>query len=197
LSVHTQEKLALECLPEITLAHGAHSSREDAICVMGLCVTNADLERFRSFCVPQPNGCIEWSGTRYFGYGYFHVAGTRVRAHRFSFALSSELPDGLVVDHLCRNRACVNPVHLEPVTNRENLFRPGSLAPAKVNAAKTHCPQGHPYEGSNLLVRKNGIRECRACSRLEARRYREANLERVRELQRASRARLAASRKGN
>lgn len=71
---------------------------------------------------------------------------------------------GLTIDHLCRVRDCCNPEHLEPVTHRENLLR-GDTVSAR-NVAKTHCPQGHPYSGENLILRHypNRVgRVCRAC----------------------------------
>lgn len=73
------------------------------------------------------------------------------------------IPEGLVIDHLCRNRGCVNPDHLEAVTQRENILRGEGLAAA--NARKTHCPKGHPYSGENLyVVPSSGRRQCRICA---------------------------------
>lgn len=80
------------------------------------------------------------------------------------------VPDGLELDHLCRNRACVNPEHMEPVTHEENNRR--SLSPTAINARKAHCPAGHPYAEDNLRSGQTG-RKCRACERDSAReRYR-------------------------
>lgn len=115
--------------------------------------------------------CWVWTASRYRnGYGQFgqwpHSA---VLAHRFAYeTLVGQIPEGLVIDHLCRNRLCVNPEHLEPVTTRTNNLRGASFA--AVNAAKTHCIHGHPLDGDNLYIHpKNGRRQCRAC-RQDARR---------------------------
>lgn len=97
------------------------------------------------------------------GYGLFWV-GRYVRAHRFAYELLvGPIPEGLQLDHLCRVRHCVNPAHLEPVTNRENVLR-GEGLPAQA-ARKTHCPHGHPYDEANTLGRSDGSRVCRTCNR--------------------------------
>jgi hypothetical protein len=112
-----------------------------------------------------PDACWIWTGRldRY-GYGKINMRlGTTSTAHRMAyFMVKGDIPDGLQLDHLCRNRACVNPDHLEPVTNRVNVLR-GSGATA-INAAKTHCKRGHVLSGENLYVRRGG-RECRECAR--------------------------------
>ena len=81
-----------------------------------------------------------------------------------------EIPDGLSIDHLCRNRRCCNPAHLEAVTNRENLLR-GPTTQASRNAVKTHCINGHEFTEANTYYRKDG-RTCRTCSMLNMRKYR-------------------------
>ena len=105
------------------------------------------------------NGCWEWQGAKQrIGYGIFRKG----VAHRTAYELAvGPIPVGLELDHVCGNRACVNPLHLEPVTRRENIMRSQSFA--AVNARKTHCPKGHPYSGQNLLVRPSGDRRCRIC----------------------------------
>lgn len=107
------------------------------------------------------------------GYGFFST-GTRLElAHRLAWAdRFGPVPPGLELDHLCRTRACVNPDHLEPVTHRENTLR-SPVAPAAINARKTHCPRGHEYAGTNLL-RSGGRRFCRTCLNAHTRRYRAA-----------------------
>lgn len=93
-------------------------------------------------------------------------------AHRYSFELhGGVIPDGMVIDHLCRNRSCVNYGHLEPVTPTENTYRGEGLAPT--NIAKTHCPGGHEYDLLNTYISPStGSRNCRICLADAQRRYR-------------------------
>jgi hypothetical protein len=109
----------------------------------------------------QPEGCWLWTAQHdRAGYAQFYLTSLRrsVGAHRFAYELLvGPIPDGLVIDHLCRNPGCVNPGHLEPVTNAENIRR--GLA----GRLKTHCPKGHPLDGSNVYLRRNGTRYCRRC----------------------------------
>jgi hypothetical protein len=90
-----------------------------------------------------------------------------VIVHRFSYEFFvGPIPAGLTIDHLCRNRACFNPVHLEAVTQRENTLR-GEGPTAKL-ARLTHCPKGHPFSKDNTHIYKNR-RVCKACKRITAR----------------------------
>lgn len=92
------------------------------------------------------------------GYGVIRRKGTETRAHRYFYKLlRGEIPKGLVLDHLCRNRACVRPDHLDPVTNVENVMR--GINPPAVNARRTHCKEGHP------LTQLYGERGCLICKR--------------------------------
>lgn len=100
------------------------------------------------------------------GYGTFTVDGNNVRAHRFAYELTYGTIDaGLQFDHLCRNRICVNPAHLEPVTQLVNLFRGNGVG--AVNRRKTHCPRGHDYTPANTWLYRapdgHVRRHCRTC----------------------------------
>ncbi len=122
---------------------------------------------------PLWEGTSCWLWTAYIrpdGYGQFSVNGRHVKAHRFAYeTYVGPIPEGLEIDHLCRNRACQNWAHMEPVTCQVNLLR--GIGPSAVNAAKTHCPQGHEYSPANTRVYRN-MRTCRTCDRDRARRYR-------------------------
>lgn len=104
------------------------------------------------------------------GYARVQIDRHQVLVHRLSYALANgPIPDGLHLDHLCRQRDCVNPAHLEAVTCRENLLR-GETIPAR-HAARTHCLQGHPLSGDNLYVTPDGRRNCRQCRSSAAARH--------------------------
>jgi hypothetical protein len=115
--------------------------------------------------------CWGWTGpVSTQGYGRMSVNGSLLGAHRIAYELEvGEVTTGLTLDHLCRNRLCVNPAHLEPVTRGENVLRGEGWT--AVNARKTHCPRGHPLSGDNLHVRPNrGTRQCLSCRREASRR---------------------------
>lgn len=107
--------------------------------------------------------CWVWTGNRHeAGYGRIMIDRVLWRAHRAVYeATVGPIPDGLHIDHLCRNRACVNPDHLEPVTEQVNILR--GVSPHALNARKTHCQEGHPFAGDNLLLWADGKRRCRIC----------------------------------
>lgn len=124
-----------------------------------------DIERLRAaFAIDETTGC--WAWTRHLnrdGYGHIRIGGTKYRAHRAAYMLLvGPIPDGLVLDHLCRNRGCVNPEHLEPVTDEVNRMR-GNGNDAKARRTG-RCVNGHEYTPENTYVRPEG-RQCRACAR--------------------------------
>lgn len=133
------------------------------------------IQRIYARSVVQPSGCIEWMGGRNgSGYGIIGVGSvidgsrTMARIHRVAYqALVGQIPDGLELDHLCRNRACWRVEHLEPVTGRVNKMR--GISPPAVNSAKTHCAAGHPFDAENTYRTADGWRRCRACGAAHAR----------------------------
>lgn len=143
-----------------------------------------DIEvRFMAKVEKQSNGCWMWTAVRdKGGYGLFKVSQPRrqVRAHRWAYEhWVGPIPTGLHMDHFaCDTPSCVNPNHVRPVTIRENNLRSNCLA--AIGAAKTHCPQRHPYDGGNTYLNPQGSRECRTCKREGMRRSRaEARLPQV------------------
>lgn len=116
------------------------------------------------------NDCWPWTAaTNPSGYGRFGVNRRLHGAHRVSYRLAGrEIPDGLVIDHTCRNRLCVNPRHLRAVDRFTNVHE-NSVALGHLHAIKTHCPQGHPYSGDNLIIQASGRRACRECRNTQQR----------------------------
>lgn len=111
-----------------------------------------------------PNECWVWPGARNTGgYGVVKYRGRSRVAHKLAYEmLVGPVPDGLVLDHLCRVRECVNPAHLEPVTQQENVLRgPGTWAFR--NRSKSHCINGHEFAGENLYTSPEGYRQCKTC----------------------------------
>lgn len=119
-----------------------------------------------------PNGCWEWLGQKNEkGYGIIGLGGKNcksIKAHCFSYlTLVCPIPEGFVVDHTCHNPSCVNPSHLEAVTQAVNLQRGISF-----NKRKTHCPKGHELFGDNLYVfvsARGSSRSCKECHRQNCR----------------------------
>jgi hypothetical protein len=131
--------------------------------------------KFWNNAYPIENGCWIWAATiSPKGYGYIHWNGVNYRAHRLPWIfLVSRISEGLHLDHLCRERSCVNPAHLEPVTPRENIMRGEGFA-SKL-ARSTSCKSGHPFDASNTIFEMSAgatRRQCRACAKIRDRAYR-------------------------
>lgn len=130
--------------------------------IQGHAVAAPLAERIKALSTITETGCWEWQANMSnSGYGQLRVTRPKRRtllAHRASYeAFIGPIPDGLQIDHLCRNKRCCNPEHLEPVTHAENMRRR--------DAAITSCPAGHPYDDKNTYRDRRGKRHCRACSR--------------------------------
>jgi hypothetical protein len=128
-------------------------------------------DRFWSKVVEAPSGCWEWTAcVRGNGYGKFTVDGRSTAAHRFAFEeMVGPIPEGLVLDHLCRVRTCVNPDHLEPVTQQVNVLRGEAGARQR---AQTSCIRGHAFDAANTYICGAGKRSCRICRYAAVRAYR-------------------------
>jgi HNH endonuclease len=129
------------------------------------------LERFEEKYIVHPEtGCWLWAASL-FPKGYPSFNG--VRGHRWSYEyFIGKIPKGLQLDHLCKVKNCVNPKHLEPVTNLENNRR-SELTLAGKNRRKTHCPKGHEYTSDNIYIRPSREidRQCRKCMIEATRKY--------------------------
>lgn len=142
---------------------------------------------------PVPGPCWVWTaGKTAAGYGLSYISRReRPYVHRLSYSLLvGTIPDGLQIDHRCRNRACCNPDHLEAVTAHVNTLR-------GEKATKTHCVNDHPLTGANLIWNNNGpnrprTRRCRTCSLASNRRKWARNSDRYNARRRAARKQVAA-----
>jgi hypothetical protein len=129
-------------------------------------LTDGQIKRFFKK-VNKTSGCWIWIGAiNNYGYGMVQINGSKHSAHRISYEIAKgAIADNLQIDHLCRNRRCINPEHLEAITQKENLLRGETIA-AK-NKSKTHCPKGHPYSKKNTIMKNKGggyrSRQCRIC----------------------------------
>ncbi len=131
------------------------------------------IKRFEAKYIPEPNsGCWLWTGahTRKSNYGCFFDGKKQVGSHVFSYEYHvGPIAVGMDLDHLCRNRYCVNPQHLEAVPRQVNAIRGLTGHHMK---GKTHCSKGHALDDANTYFRSNGNRSCRTCERLKMRRLR-------------------------
>lgn len=109
--------------------------------------------------------CYNWTSfVRRDGYGVIWIKNKNIPVHRFFYELLVDtIPKGFVLDHLCRNRKCVNPDHMEVVTDKINILR--GVGITAINSKKTHCIRGHPFSGDNLKLFPNGWRGCKICIR--------------------------------
>lgn len=120
--------------------------------------------------------CWNWLGMiNEKGYGRIDVSGRKISAHKYIYENTlGKIPDSLELDHLCRNRKCVRPDHLEPVTHQENIRR--SL---KNRVVKTHCIRGHEFNLENTYLVRDGVRRswrnCRVCRRQNMSKFKKAN----------------------
>lgn len=127
-------------------------------------MTERELVRFFSKVEHSLDGCWAWTGNQNGrGYGYFYVTGLRGSrlAHRVAYEhFVGPIPEGLQIDHLCRVRHCVNPEHMEVVTNRENTLRGRA---GEHYSLRTHCKNGHPFTAENTQLRSDAGRRCLTC----------------------------------
>jgi hypothetical protein len=130
------------------------------------------LDRF-FHSVRQDADCWLWTGQSTHGYGTFALGSRKFRAHRWVYEqMRADIPPGLHLDHLCRRSLCVNPWHLEPVTNQVNVLRGES--PLAKQAAQRFCKRGHEFTPENTYVDPRGRRSCRVCMRAKHARRRAA-----------------------
>ena len=135
------------------------------------------IERINRRSIPNPlTGCWNWQGYLLRGYGTISIGNKPKQAHRVSYeAIVGPIPEGLTIDHLCRNRGCCNPDHLDLVTSGENSRRGYGVGGGKFWSGRSPCPQGHEYAGDNLISSKRATgwvhRECLICQRERGRKH--------------------------
>lgn len=133
----------------------------------------SNMERYADSIVFEPmSGCWPWIGATYNnGYGRMRQLGKELKAHRVIYKeIKGELDDSMALDHLCRNRACVNPDHLQPVSHRLNCVR--GNGPSGLNARKTQCKYGHQLDPVDLDSPTSKRRICVECNLMRNAKYR-------------------------
>ena len=136
--------------------------------------------------IQDKKSCWEWQcALSKKGYGSCSTKTGSTTAHRLSYIFfRGRVPKKMVIDHLCRNRKCVNPNHLEIVTNKENILR--GFGACATYARQTHCMRGHQYDSGNMVMRKDKKgteRVCIICERIRAKKYREENPDKIKSYQ--------------
>jgi hypothetical protein len=127
---------------------------------------------FRKNFIISKDNCWEWKGQIHkgTGYGRFRANWVNWLAHRFSYIFyKGNIPEGLIIHHICQNKKCVNPEHLEIVTLREHTFKKGSFAYKNHNAI--YCIRGHSFTNENTYLTPDGRRQCKICMRLRNEKY--------------------------
>lgn len=174
---HTKDGLNYRCIPCQNQYNREYNrkkalSRIDPALISTLKAIPYEYQtRFLRLIRVSETGCWNWTGNTHpkSQYGRFWVSRHTDRlAHRLAYEWSGQdIPEGLVIDHLCRNRICVNPSHMQPVTLVENVMRGESVW--AVNARKTHCLRGHEFTAENTWISKRNERHCRECTRIRKR----------------------------
>jgi len=161
--------LARFCSPK---CNGRQSARLRAVPMLDRLWARVDKHGPASAYRPDLGPCWIWTGNKVDGKGYGQITEVKktFQVHRVAYeAMVGPIPPGLELDHLCRVVRCCRPDHLEPVTPAENQRR--GFGFAAVNSRKTHCPQGHPFDEANTIVRAKGHRGCRLCNQAAWRKY--------------------------
>jgi hypothetical protein len=130
------------------------------------------IENFKKHIQITKEGCWEWTAKihKNTGYGYFTVKGKTHLSHRFSYKyFKGEIPLNLCIDHICENRKCVNPEHLQAITLKQNILKGKSVCAQK--AKQIYCHKNHPLSGENLYITPDNRRQCKTCNKIRQKKY--------------------------